>query len=102
MATLQTLVPIPAEVGYPLFDTGLGEFQIYKHTAHLLNLFDTFLPASWASFGFNTDNLIGGSLRMFKLSTAFVDDPKLAVGSHKHLFALVIKVGAFGDVFEIF
>jgi hypothetical protein len=68
----------------------------------LFDLFDTLLPAFWTSFALNVDDPIGVSLRMFQPSPPLIDDPELPMGSYKHLFTLVIKVGTFADVFEIF
>ena len=102
MAALSTLVSVGMELGDPLLDTGSGEFQINQEAAHLLELIDTFLLASWASFAFDVNDSVGASIRSLKISMPLIDVPELTVGSHKHLFTLVIKIGTFGDVLEIF
>jgi hypothetical protein len=90
------------EPGNPLLDTGSGEFQINQQATSLLDLLDTLFPASWTSFAFDVDDSVGVSLRAFQPSTPLIDDPELTMRSHKHLFTLVIKVGTFADVLEIF
>ena len=102
MAALSTLVSVGMELGDPLLDTGSGELQINQEVAHLLELIDTFLLASWASFAFNVKDSVGASIRSLKISMPLINVPELMVGSHKHLFTLVIKVGTFADVLEIF
>ena len=102
MAALSTLVSVGMELGDPLLDTGSRELQINQEVAHLLELIDTFFLASWASFALDVKDSVGASIRSLKISMPLINVPELMVGSHKHLFTLVIKVGTFGDVLEIF
>ena len=102
MTALSTLVLIGVELGDPLLDTGSGEFQINQQATSLLDLLDTLLAASWTSFAFVVDDSVGVSLRAFQSSMPLIDDPELTMRSYKHLFTLVIKVGTFVDVLEIF
>jgi hypothetical protein len=90
------------EPGNPLLDTGSEELQINQQATSLLDLLDTLFPASWTSFAFDVDDSVGVSLRAFQPSMPLIDDPELTMRSHKHLFTLVIKVGTFADVLEIF
>jgi hypothetical protein len=65
-------------------------------------LLDTLLSASWTSFAFDVGNSVGTGVRAFQFSTPLIDDPELTMRPYKHFFTLVIKVGTFVDVFEIF
>jgi hypothetical protein len=65
VTALWTLVSIGAERGDPLLDTGIGELQINEQAAHLFDLFDPFLLASWALFAFGADDSVGASCRSF-------------------------------------
>jgi hypothetical protein len=96
------LVSIGLNPGNPPLDTGFGEFQIEKPATHLLDFLDTALSTCWTSLAFDVDDSVGASRRSFQHSTLLVDDLELTVCSHKHFFTLIIKVGTFVDVLEIF
>ena len=101
MTAFSTPVSIGVELSNPLLDTGLGELQINQQATQLLDLLNTFLLASWASYAFDVNDSVGTNLRSLQHTVPLVDGLELAMCSQKHLLTLVIKVSTFGDMFEV-
>jgi len=98
--TLDAKISGKTDLSDPLFDAALRKSQIKKYTVTELSMLNFSTSAMWALPGLQDKLLIRAQLCLLELAVLFVYGLKLAISPQKNLLALIVKVGAFVNMFE--
>ena len=99
--TSNTAASPPTYFRYEFLDAAPHELQIYQKVVHQVVLFESFATALWAEPLRKQGGRIRPQFLRVNACARFCLRREVWVSTKDYFLPLIVKVGAFGDVFEV-